>query len=187
MQCVEEVKYYVPAFCKTGIVPTIDGGVMKSDARVTGIPLHGVQNAAAALRRDYSKSTKSENNMVSNVVDPYLFAFSWEKARFIMFGHPMTLSDCLERCGDGELLLQPREEDCMEKASYRYPNDMAWSRRFQWLPFDVEFGGQGEGGCRYPYFCKEEVYSLTVDFLVSGSPATFPTSILRFTKNSITF
>ena len=148
MQCVEEVKYYVQAFYGTGIVPAIDGGVVKSDVLVPGILLHAIQKAAAALRRDYFKESTSEDGIVSNVLDPHLFAFSWERTRFIKYGRPMTLSDCLDRCGDGALLWQPPEDHCVEKARYRYPNNMAWSRRFQWLPFDVDFDGQGGGGCR---------------------------------------
>ena len=140
-------------YYRTGIVPAIDGGVVKSDVLVPGILLRGVQKVTTALRRDNSKHSGSKHDTISNVVDPYLYAFSWEKSRFIPFGRPPTLSKCLESWEGGYSSFmqkfQPPEDHCVEQRHYRYANDMAWSRRFQWAPFEVEFDGPGDGRCKY--------------------------------------
>ena len=57
----------------------------------------------------------------------------------------LTLSDCIQRSGEGQLARQPNETECPEKEPPKYPNDQAWSRRFQFLPFDVKFDEEGEG------------------------------------------
>jgi len=133
------------------MVPAVDGGVVKSDNRVSGIFLHDVQRTSAALRRDLSQKSSTGHAVISNVVDPFLSPFSWDAAKFILFGPAMTLSDCLQRYGDGGSirLRQPKDEQCREDSFVRYRNDQAWSKRFQWLPFEVEFDDRGEGGPRY--------------------------------------
>lgn len=87
--------------------------------------------------------------MTSYVVDPSLYPFSWEATKYITFGFPLTLSNCLLSYGEGDYLRPPKQEQCAEDRHYRYPNDQAWSRRYQWLPFEVEFPNRGEGGSRY--------------------------------------
>lgn len=42
----------------------------------------------------------------------------------------------------------PGKEECPENERPRYPNEQAWSRRFQFLSFDVKFNNKGEGGSR---------------------------------------
>ncbi len=149
LQCVEEVKSYVQDHYEKGIVPALDGGVVKCDVPVASTILHGIQKASAILRKDYFKPSNSDDSIISNIVDPYLYAFSWEKSIFLKFGTPMTLTSCLESWDNAALLHQPKADECEEKRRYRYPNDMSWSRRFQWAPFDVEFDGHGDGGCKY--------------------------------------
>ena len=43
----------------------------------------------------------------------------------------------------------PPKGDCVQEDKTRYPNDMAWSRHFQWLPLNVNFESRGEGASRY--------------------------------------
>lgn len=83
--------------------------------------------------------------MVVHVVDPYLFPFAWERTRTLRQDE-LILSDCISRCGEGETAKMPSQEDCEQKDPAKYPNDMAWSCRFQFLPFDVKFDRRGEGG-----------------------------------------
>ncbi len=51
--------------------------------------------------------------------------------------------DCIPRCGEGQLAKMPPEDECKEPDHGRCHNDMAFSRRFQWLPFDVVFDDDG--------------------------------------------
>lgn len=89
----------------------------------------------------------STDDVVVDVVDPYLFPFAWARTRTLGRGD-LTLSECISRSGEGETVKMPSKEDCVQKDPAKYPSDMAWSRRFQYLPFDVKFDDRGEGGSR---------------------------------------
>lgn len=145
------MKSYAQLFYASAMVPAVDGGVVKSDTRVPGMFLHDVQRTLAALRGDLFQMVSKRRSVISNVVDPFLCPFSWEAAKFIPYGWAMPLSDCLQRYGEGSSirLRQPKDEQCREKEFYRYRNDQAFSKRFQWLPFEIEFDDRGEGGPRY--------------------------------------
>lgn len=91
---------------------------------------------------------------LSHVVDPFLFAFSWERTRTLHY-EALTLSDCVQRSGEGKLARQPSKEECPESERPSYPNEQAWSRRFQFLPFDVKFDNKGEGGSRITSYIND--------------------------------
>ena len=146
--CVEEVKYCVSEYVHSKIIPTIDGGVIKSD---TLIPesLHNEFQRVAASFRNASVQT-SPTDGVLEIVDPFLYPFSWERTRTLHFEAPLNLSDCIKRSGEGQLARQPDERDCPVEERGKYRNDMAFSRRFQFLPFEITFGDarSGEGGSK---------------------------------------
>ena len=144
--CVEEVKYNVSGFLDSKAVPAIDGGVFKSDVAVPKSLSAEFRNTAASLQR----ATRHTNpvNKVSHIVDPYSYPFSWEHTRTLHFEEPLGLSDCISRTCEGQLARQPAESDCPDDARSRYKNDMAFSRRFQYLPFEITFGDRGEGGAK---------------------------------------
>lgn len=144
--CVEEVKYYVENFLRSGVIPAIDGGVIKSDCRISSVLKNELQRTIAYLRRDACVQL-STHDVVVDVVDPYLFPFAWARTRTLGRGE-LTLSKCISRSGEGETVKMPLQEDCVQKDPAKYPSDMAWSRRFQYLPFDVKFDNRGEGGSR---------------------------------------
>lgn len=48
-----------------------------------------------------------------------------------------------------EPVKMPPEGERIQDTPWRYHNDKAWSRRFQWLPFDIDFDNRGEGPRRY--------------------------------------
>ena len=85
--------------------------------------------------------------MLVDVVDPYLFSFVFDKTRTLRQGD-CNLSDCTQRAGEGEWVKKPSEADCVQTDPAKYANEMAWSRNFQYLPFDVQFSNSGEGNCR---------------------------------------
>lgn len=140
------MKYYVDNFLRSGVTPAIDGGVIKSDCRISSILKNELQKIIAYLRSDAGMRL-STDDVVVDVVDPHLFPFAWERTRTLRQGE-LTLSDCISRCGEGETVKMPSQEDCVQKDPAKYPSDMAWSRRFQYLPFDVKFDNRGEGGSR---------------------------------------
>lgn len=60
----------------------------------------------------------------------------------------------------GIRLRQPKDHQCKEKELYRYPNDQADSKRFQWLPFEIEFHNRGEGRPRYVQLTSQNLEKL---------------------------
>ena len=147
LQCVEEVKSYVHNSQYTEVIPAIDGGVFKSDHPSSLIFKYEVQKAASSVRKDAFKRSSSSRDVVTHVVDPYLFPFAWERTRTLR-SREVILSDFMSRCGEGETVKAPSRDDCIQKDPAKYPNDMAWSNRFQYLPFDIKFDNRGEGASR---------------------------------------
>lgn len=147
VQCAEEVKYYVSDFAASRIIRAIDGGITKSDDCVDPLLQKELRKAASALRGKKA-GAESPTSQVKDVVDPSLFPFAFEKTKVLRYG-PTALSDCILRCGEGEAVKMPPEGDGRQSDPIKYPNDMAWSRRFQWLPFDVQFKDGGQGASRY--------------------------------------
>lgn len=137
-QFVDEVKYCVEDFQRDGIIPAIDEGVVKSDCRISPILQSGLQNEIACLRKDTCMQFGSVD-----VVDLYFFPFTWARTRTLRDG-ALNLSDCIRRCGEGETVKMPSQGECVQADPAKYPNDMAWSRRFRCLLFDVKFDERGE-------------------------------------------
>ena len=146
MQCVEEVRYNTYDYLSSGFVPAIDGGVVKSDGSVTPQAKRTLQHATALLKRTVHKHL-NDDNVVLHVVDPYLFSFVWDRTRTLR-SRDLSLSDCISRCGEGRPVKAPSQQECAETDRAKYPNEMAWSRRFQFLPFDAKFGNRGTGSCQ---------------------------------------
>ena len=133
-------------FLRSGVIPVIDGGVIKSDRRISSMLNDELQKTIASLRK-HAYVLPTTDDVVVDVVDPYHFPFVWQRTRTLRWSE-LNLSDCISRCGEGEEVKMPSQEDCVQKDRAKYPNDMAWSRRFQFLPFDVKFDNQGDGGSR---------------------------------------
>ena len=127
------------------MVPVIDGGVIKSDGCIPNSTKLSLLNAIAAIQRQ--NPSHSRDPQVRDIIDPYLFAFAWEKTRTLRQGSVLR-TDSISRCGEGYIAKAPAEEDCRQEDFSKYRNDTAWSRRFQWLPFDVQFENNGEGRSR---------------------------------------
>lgn len=140
------MKYYVGDFSRLGVVPAIDGGVIKSDHRIPLILNNELQKTITSLRR-HARALPNTGDVAVDVVDPYYFPFVWGRTRTLRGGE-LTLSNCISRCGEGEEVKMPSPEECIQKDPAKYPSDMAWSCRFQFLPFDVQFDHKGEGGSR---------------------------------------
>ena len=142
---MDEVASYVHSFIRTRMIPAIDGGVIKSDDCIPTTTRLALLNAIAAIR--FQNPSNNRDCQVQDIVDPYLFAFAWERTRTLRQGSVLR-TDCISRCGEGEIVKMPPDEDCRQEEFSMYRNDMAWSRRFQWLPFDVCFEDDGIGRSR---------------------------------------
>ncbi|KAL8803834.1 MAG: hypothetical protein Q9200_006061 [Gallowayella weberi] len=138
--CINEVAYYVHDWTKTRIIPAIDGGVLKSDDCVSASIQFTLQRAIASLQYQHCR----ESSLVHDLVDPFQYPYTWERTRTLRHAS-VSRMECISRCGDGGIVKMPPEGDCRQDEFGKYRNDMAWSRRYQWLPFDVRFDDDGRG------------------------------------------
>ena len=147
VQCVDEVKNYVEDFSYTRIIPAIDGGIVKSDDCIDISVKSDLKRVTSALRRDPTIAPRLQEPIV-DLVDPYLFPFAFGRTKTLRGSAYLSPDDCISRTGDGEVVKMPPEGDTKQEERGKYPNDMAWSRRFQWLPFDIVWRDRGHGGAR---------------------------------------
>ena len=165
-KCAEEVKGYVHDFVDSQIIPAINGGVVKSDSCVDVSLRDELQEAASALRKEI-EGLKGSFRSVKDIVDPSLFPFVFEKTKVLRYG-PTALSDCIRKCGEGEAVKLPPENDSRELDPIKYPNEVAWSRHFQWLPFDIRLENRGDGASRYVSTHLLEILQPWLRFRPSG-------------------
>lgn len=167
---MEEVKLYTRDSVGSALIPLLDGGVIKSDVRVDTTTNLALKKAAHVLRRSIE-----DDEEILDLVDPFVFPFAWEKTRLLRKGSIRAI-DCITTCGEGEPAKMPPEDDCKEPDHGRYRNDMAYSRRFQWLPFDVVFDNDGLGRSRYVGRDDEHVRIQLTCHLCAASKVTSITS-----------
>lgn len=130
--------------------------MLKSDDSVDSSLWGDLQKATAALRRDSANSICSSYRNF-DIVDPCLFPFIFAKTKTLRHG-TVAPEDCISRYGEGEAVKKPSDEDCVQKGRAKYPNNRAWSNRFQWLPFDVQFEDRGSGASRYDILNQECIF-----------------------------
>ena len=102
---------------------------------------------ASALRSDPLNARSSQEPVV-DLVDPCLFPYAFGKTKTLRNPSYIPPKDCISRAGDGEAVKVPPEGDTKQEERGKYPNNMAWSRRFQWLPFDITWSNRGDGSPR---------------------------------------
>ncbi|KAL2010961.1 hypothetical protein VTN00DRAFT_3679 [Thermoascus crustaceus] len=150
---IEKLKYKANIFRETGAVSAFDGDVVKSDTAIPETLKKALQEAVRALedvpehQRDYHPVS---DNTVLDLVQPSLFPLVYGRSR-ILRDETIGLDDCLARSVGGEIIPVPPEEegDLVKTEHYSYfswPDEdtRAFSRKFQWLPCDVEFGDNNE-------------------------------------------
>ncbi|KAJ5175857.1 uncharacterized protein N7482_001734 [Penicillium canariense] len=146
---IKELQWKAEAFKETGCVTVFDVGVVKSDTAISPELQQALQKAVVPLedipedQKDYHPGSQEQ---VLDLVHPSLFPVIFGRTR-ILPDRVIGLDTCLSSVGQGSLLLVPSEDDA--KLPHRYGwRDVqnAYSRKFQWLPCDVEF--TPDAGCR---------------------------------------
>ncbi|KAL9026239.1 MAG: hypothetical protein Q9196_005064, partial [Gyalolechia fulgens] len=110
---IEEVKYYVHVHAESRSIPAIEGGILKSDNCIPTSTRLGLLHAIAATKSQRPAEKAEANTPVNHLVDPYLFAYTWERSKTLRRGFT-TRTDCIERAGEGEKVTMPPEEDCRQ-------------------------------------------------------------------------
>lgn len=142
--CIDELRYKSAEFKNTGIVTVYDGDVVRSDTTIPSSLRDALRAATASLehvpniQRDWHPGS---NGTVLDLVHPSLFPVVYGRTR-ILQDSIVGLDECLQRCGEGQTLRVPSKNEAkIARSSDQITEimDNPYSRKFQWLPCDVEF------------------------------------------------
>ncbi|KAG5637121.1 hypothetical protein H0H81_005714 [Sphagnurus paluster] len=140
--CIAELRYKANQLKPTGAISVYNGDVVKSDTAISPLLRDALKAAVAPLENIPPENQDwhpGSDDKVLDLVHPSLFP--------LIFGRTRTLRDeiiglhnCIERCGDGEVLVSPTS-----KRSGKVNRDAGVSVCYQWLPCDVDIsGGPGQ-------------------------------------------
>ncbi|RAL15816.1 DUF4246 domain-containing protein [Aspergillus homomorphus CBS 101889] len=149
-----EMRWKAKALKQEGTFTVFDHvGVVRSDTAIPQDLQKALRDAVAPLEnipveaKDYHPGS---DDKVLDLVHPSLFPLVYGRTR-ILPDRTMTVDDCLEHQGQGEVLPAPTDEESQGHGRepfwrWRASNYKVFSQKFQWLPCDVQFAP--DGGCR---------------------------------------
>ncbi|KAF8885778.1 hypothetical protein BD779DRAFT_1646453 [Infundibulicybe gibba] len=144
--CIEELRYKAKIFQKTGAISVYTGDVVKSDTIVPKT-LRDRLKAAAASLEDIPNVHKDwrpgSDRTILDLVHPSFYPLVYGRTR-ILIEELTTLDDFIDRCGNGRVLPTPPDDEAAAFNSFFNPDisDESFSRRFQWLPCEVDVSGK---------------------------------------------
>jgi len=129
-----------------------DAGVYRSETAISPALKKDIQNAVVEFESRIPDKQKdwhpNSGDKVWDLFHPSLFSLVYGETRILPNGDTTTLDDCISRCGQGEVVPVPITDEIIEKTakahnSYwsRSSDGVTYSRRFQWLPCDVDISG----------------------------------------------
>ena len=143
--CFSELQYKAKVFEETGIVRVYYGDVVKSDVAIPVSLKEDLKRAVSPLE-DVPPMEKDwhpwSNDRVLDLVHPSLFPLMYGRSR-ILPNALVSIEDCIEKCGDGEVIPIPPEEDTFLGHNGRSTKN-PFSKRFQWLPCEVDISGDND-------------------------------------------
>ena len=127
-----------------GAVIVFEGRVVKSDSAVPDDVRLKLLDAVRSLE-DVPNEQKDwhpgSDGQVLDLVHPSLFPLVYGKTRILPIGSKVvTLDDCIERCGEGNVVPVPQVAQYMDQAR-RFNKYKPFSTQFQWLPCEVDISG----------------------------------------------
>ncbi|KAF7967155.1 hypothetical protein HWV62_35662 [Athelia sp. TMB] len=140
--CICELRYKSRLFSEMGLVTAYDGNVVKSDHIVSNELRLALKSAAAPLEQvgpTHQDWHPGSDDMVLDLVHPSLFPVVYGTTR-ILKDSIVGLEQGIELCGKGDILPVPPVPIVAQPLEYRLFPDQ-FSRKFQWLPCQVEFTG----------------------------------------------
>ncbi|KAF5354276.1 hypothetical protein D9756_007047 [Leucocoprinus leucothites] len=129
--CIDELRYKAELYKKSGFVRVFTADVVKSDTAITSDLQEALKAVVAPLenvpqnRKDWHPGS---NEQVLDLVHPSLFPLVYGLSR-ILPNSITSLDDYITQCGAGEVI--PSQDNV----------DSAYSKKFQWLPCDVDISG----------------------------------------------
>ena len=153
--CIAELQFKAKAYRENGgLVSVYNGDVVKSD---TAIPpeLQASLRAAVAPLEDIPGRLKDwhpgSDDVVLDLVHPSLFPLVYGRSKVLKEG-VTTLDDCIERCGEGEVI--PSGTGVAPERlwiSRRAVDLKLFSDKFQWLPCEVDISANDGNSVRSVY------------------------------------
>lgn len=146
---IKELQWKAESLKKDGIVGVFDNGVVKSDNAIPKDLKEQLKEAVAPFEEvpeDQKDYHPGSDNKVLDLVHQSLFPVVYGRTH-IFRDKPIGLDDCLNSVGQGEVLPVPPKSEASPRSWRRNHSHETTSRKFQWLPCDVEFT-ESEPGCR---------------------------------------
>jgi hypothetical protein len=145
---IQELRYKAKIFNEANAVSLYNGDVVKSDSKVPKSLKEALKSAVSPLERIpdvYKDYHPGSDNKVIDLVHPSLFPLIYGRSR-ILPDKLVGLDNCLEMIGLGNIIPVPPEKESQHDA---FPHQYSatgspYSRKYQWLPCEVEFSGPNE-------------------------------------------
>ena len=122
-----------------------NGDVVKSDTAVSSELKEALQEEVKRFEGAIPEKLKDwhpgSDEKVLDLVHPSLFPLVYGRTRILYEGETTTLANCIERCGEGEVVSQPPHEETFE-GSVTSETHRVFSQKFQWLPCEVDISGE---------------------------------------------
>ncbi|RXW20311.1 hypothetical protein EST38_g5535 [Candolleomyces aberdarensis] len=174
--CIEELQFRAKEHPNSpnGAVRVYNGDVYKSDTAVSEETKLALQKAVRVLegvpaaQKDWHPGSDGK---VLDLVHPSLFPLIYGTSKILPIGAPITtLEDCVKRCGEGEVLPDPKPK----VPHLSVDDEDLWSAKFQWLPCEVDISGDKPKILTYinnlhPQHHKE-LYGLMEDLIQASIP-----------------
>ncbi|KAF8154459.1 hypothetical protein B0H34DRAFT_789969 [Crassisporium funariophilum] len=152
--CMDELLYKAKLYKENGgLVTVYNGDVIKSDIIVPPTVRAALKAAVAPLENvpEYLKDWHpGSNNQVLDLVHPSLFPLVYGQSRILMDA-TTSLDVCINKCGAGVTIpIPPKEETLLSLEKYEVhfspelEDTRPFSRKFQWLPCEVDISGPPE-------------------------------------------
>ncbi|EDR09860.1 uncharacterized protein LACBIDRAFT_318108 [Laccaria bicolor S238N-H82] len=155
--CIAELQFKAKAFQENGgLVSVYNGDVVKSDIAIPP-ELQASLRAAVAPLEDIPDRLKDwhpgSDDVVLDLVHPSLFPLVYGRSKILKEG-VTTLDDCIERCGEGEVIPSMTGGVAPERLriSRRTVDLKLFSDKFQWLPCEVDISANDGNSVRIKSF-----------------------------------
>ncbi|KAF7977247.1 hypothetical protein HWV62_4361 [Athelia sp. TMB] len=141
--CISELRYKAQQFSENGLVTAYDGDVVKSDSIISEELRLALKSAAAPLEQVgpiHQDWHPGSDDIVLDLVHPSLFPVVYGTTR-ILKDSIVSLEQSVALCGKGEVLPVPPALPVPTRRGYHHAelHGDPFSRKFQWLPCQVEF------------------------------------------------
>jgi len=146
--CIDELRHMARIYNASGNPPPIfvyNGDVVKSDTAVSSALKQALQEEIQRFESKVPEKLKDwhpgSDEKVLDLVHPSLCPLVYGKTRILQEGETTTLANCIQRCGEGEIVPQPPYEETFETLN-RSQQYKVFSQKFQWLPCQVDISGE---------------------------------------------